>query len=186
MGKLLTANMFVYALNNPVNMKDPSGHFAIAAIVAVVAVVAVAIVAFIAIQKTVNLVADVVEENYNMWKLIRQSNKVKSDESPPSSGKEITDAGKPGSKTWNNAKKKIKEGNGKGINVKARNEEEAEQLINDARPELTKGPTYEEPKPKASYEKHGIDNDYNMPHIKWWDWSSGRANGAEGHIFWDN
>lgn len=187
-GELLSFNMFAYCGNNPINNLDPSGKFffVIPAIVAVVAVAVVAVVTFIAIQKAVSLIVDTVEENYNMWKLINQSSKVNSKASPPSSEKEITDAGKPGSKTWNNAKKKIKEGKGKSINVKARNQEEAEKLINDARPELEKRPTYEVDPPKSGYEVHPIDNEYNMPHIKWRDWSNGRANGANGHIFWDN
>ena len=185
-GKLLTANMFAYTLNNPVNMKDPSGHFPIAAIIPVIAIVAVAVVTFIVIQNTVNLVADVVKQNYNMWKLMSQSNKISSEESSPSRGKEITEAGKPGTKSWNDAKKKIKEGKGKGVNVKVRNKEEAEKLINDAKPELERRPTYEADPPKAGYELHPVDNDYNMPHIKWRDWSNGKSNGADGHIFWDN
>lgn len=143
-------------------------------------------VTFIAIQKTFNAIANAVKENYNMWKFINQSKKVNSKTSPTSSGKDITYSGKPGSKTWNDAKKKIKEAKGKGINVKARNQEEAEKLINDAKPGLEKRPTYEVDPPKSGYEVHPIDNEYNMPHIKWRDWSNGKANGADGHIFWDN
>lgn len=57
---------------------------------------------------------------------------------------------------------------------------------NDARPELGKRPTYEADPSKSRYEIHQIDNEYNMPYIKWRDWSNGKDNGADGHIFWDN
>ncbi|WP_346886922.1 hypothetical protein [Clostridium sp. UBA1056] len=57
---------------------------------------------------------------------------------------------------------------------------------NDVRPELRKRLTYEIDAPKYGYEIHPIDNEYNMPHIKWRDWSNGKANGADGYIFGDN
>lgn len=66
------------------------------------------------------------------------------------------------------------------------NEEEAEKLINGARPELEKRLTYEIDASKSGYEIHPIDNEHNMPHIKWRDWSNGKANGVDGHIFGDN
>ena len=51
-------------------------------------------------------------------------------------------AGKPGSKEWRVAKKYIKEGKGKGINVSVSTEKRARQLINEARPELSEYPQY--------------------------------------------
>ena len=100
--------------------------------------------------------------------------------------KNTTDAGKEGSKSWNSAKKKIKEGRGKGINTKTSSQKDAEKLLNQARPELENKPTYSN-NGKSGYEFHpaepGVGN--NKPHIKWWDWSNGKANGAEGHIFYD-
>ena len=95
-------------------------------------------------------------------------------------------AGKPGSKDWEKTKKKIKDAKGKrGNDVQVENREEAEKLINDARPEIKKGETYEDPKPKKSYEIHRSDGSgYDMPHIKWWDWSTGKSSGAQGHIYW--
>jgi hypothetical protein len=53
---------------------------------------------------------------------------------------------------------------------------------NDVRPELRKRLTYEAEPPKSGYEIHPIDNEYNMPHIEWRDWSNGKANGADEHI----
>lgn len=47
-----------------------------------------------------------------------------------------TDAGKKGSKTWNDAKNKINKGRGKGVNTKTGSQETAEELLNEARPEL--------------------------------------------------
>lgn len=49
-----------------------------------------------------------------------------------------TDAGKKGSKAWNDAKKKIKDGRGKGVNTKTTSQEAAEELLNEARPEFRK------------------------------------------------
>ena len=97
-----------------------------------------------------------------------------------------TDAGKEGSKAWSDAKKKIKEGRGKGINVKTETQEDAEKLLNDARPELEKKPTYSK-EGTSGYEIHPAEPDVGntKPHIKWWDWSNGKANGAEGHIYFN-
>lgn len=38
---------------------------------------------------------------------------------------------------------------------------------------------------KAVYELHPIEPGFNndLPHIKWQDWSGGKSNGANGHIF---
>ena len=193
-GELLSENMFAYCSNNPVNFWDPSGKFlfALPFIVAAVFVVIVAVVTFIAIKEAVKTVADIVQNTWNTHRLINkmdnapQNNKSKTNSSSNNKAKQgITDAGAPNSTKWKAAKKKIKEGKGKGINVKARNKEEAKRLIEEARPNLEKRPTYEPNPPKSGYEEHPIDNDYEMPHIKWRDWSSGKSKGADGHIFWD-
>lgn len=96
------------------------------------------------------------------------------------------DAGKKGSKQWNKAKKKIKEGKGKGINVKTNSQEEAEQLLKEARPSLEKKEPYSNDG-KSGYEIHPAEPNVgiNKPHIKWWDWSNGKADGANGHIHFD-
>jgi hypothetical protein len=185
-GNLLSSNMFAYVSNNPVTMKDPSGYAATKAMfLPIVAIGAFAVASLIVIHNAVNSFVDQAVKNYNNWKTINKLNKANSD-GASSNGNEVVDAGKPGSKSWNSARKKIKDSTGKGINVKVRNQEDAEKLINEARPNLDKRPTYEANPPKAGYEVHPIDNDYNMPHIKWRDWSNGKANGADGHIFWDN
>jgi hypothetical protein len=95
-------------------------------------------------------------------------------------------AGKKGSKEWNAAKKKIKEGKGKGINVKTDSQEEAEILLKEARPSLEKKELYSNDG-KSGYEIHPAEPNVgnNKPHIKWWDWSNGNANGANGHIYFD-
>ena len=96
------------------------------------------------------------------------------------------DAGKKGSKAWNDAKKKIKDGKGKGVNTKTSSQKAAEELLNKARPNLEKKPTYSK-EGKSGYEIHPAEPDVGntKPHIKWWDWSNGKANGAEGHIYFD-
>jgi RHS repeat-associated protein len=190
-GELLSHNMYAYCLNNPINMSDPSGRFGFSALfnnIAQVVVAAVAVVTAI-VQSPVILatvvVGVIILAGITIYKGI-QLYKIKSAASSSVSEKEVTDAGKLDSKSWNDAKKKIKEGRGKGVNVKARSEEEAERLIKEAKPELERRPTYEADPPKLGYEVHPVDNEYDMPHIKWRDWSNGKANGADGHIFWDN
>ena len=93
-------------------------------------------------------------------------------------------AGKPGSKEWQDAKKKIRDGTGKRINVKTGGEKEEEDLLKEARQNLEKKPTYSG-EGKSGYEVHppepNVGND--LPHIKWWDWSNGKANGGSRHIF---
>lgn len=93
-------------------------------------------------------------------------------------------AGKPGSKEWKEAKKYIKEGKGKGINVSVSTEELARRLINEARPELSEYPRFEMGG-KPGFEFHTPEPGYNydLPHIKWQDWTGGKPNGANGHIF---
>jgi RHS repeat-associated protein len=191
LGELLSHNMFIYCCNNPVNVSDPSGMFGFSAFFNLVgAVVATAIETITAVINSPAIIigvaavatAGLIYEGVQLYKTIFQSS-LEDKSNDKENG--ITEAGTPNSKSWNKAKKKIKEGKGKGINVKARNEEEAERLINEAKPDLEKRPTYEANPPKSGYEVHPVDNEYDMPHIKWRDWSSGKANGADGHIFWD-
>ena len=96
-------------------------------------------------------------------------------------------AGKPGSSSWNKAKKAIKEGTGKGINVIVESEDDARKLLSESRSTLQEYDTYTSEKYKAGFEIHpaepNVGND--LPHIKWKDWSSGKASGANGHIFFE-
>ncbi|MDR2938706.1 MAG: hypothetical protein LBV08_00115, partial [Clostridiales bacterium] len=96
--------------------------------------------------------------------------------------KGTTEAGKPGSKEWRLAVKKIKESKGKGVNVVANSKADALRLIKEARPNLKEGTPYHRPKPEDIFEVHPIDHESGMPHIKWRNWSGGKG-GAEGHIF---
>ncbi|MCR5599338.1 MAG: HINT domain-containing protein [Ruminococcus sp.] len=98
--------------------------------------------------------------------------------------------GKPGSRTWKDAVKSLKEGNlkGKGNNYVTETKADALRLIEEARPDLPKQPTYQENGPRAKYyQEHPIERDvnFNRPHIKFEDWSHGKS-GGEGHIFWEN
>ena len=93
---------------------------------------------------------------------------------------------KPGSPSWKQALNDLRTAKGKGNNFVVRNEAEAEMLINEARPDLPKSPTYDPNAPKSNYQIHPIDNDYGMPHIKFEDWSGGKKNGFAGHIFWED
>jgi subtilisin family serine protease len=100
-------------------------------------------------------------------------------------------AGAPGSSSWNSAVNGIKNGRGKGVNYKARNQQEAQQLLNEAKPGLEQKPTYTDVPYKSGYEYHPVnDSEISVgntkPHIKWKDWSNGKANGADGHIFYDD
>ena len=82
------------------------------------------------------------------------------------------------------SKKYIRDGKGKGVNAIVENESQARMLINEARPDLTEYETYSMGG-KAGYELHPIEPGFNndLPHIKWQDWSGGKSNGANGHIF---
>ena len=48
-------------------------------------------------------------------------------------------------------------------------------------------PTYTNEPYKAGYEVHPAEPNVgnNFPHIKWKDWTGGKSNGAEGHIFFE-
>ena len=100
---------------------------------------------------------------------------------------EIPIVGNPGSPSWKNAVKSIREAKGKGNNYIASNAHDAERLINEARPDMPRAATYDKNLPPKSpnYQVHPVDNEYGMPHIKYEDWSSGKHNGCNGHIFWE-
>jgi hypothetical protein len=109
----------------------------------------------------------------------------------PTDMDDVPSAGKPGSKEWNTAKKEISDGQGKGkpgINYKVETENEAQQLINEARPDLQNqskpGTPYANPAPKSGFEIHPATEAVhgNTPHIKWYDWTS---NKGDGHIFFN-
>ncbi|MCM1060151.1 MAG: hypothetical protein NC452_07630 [Eubacterium sp.] len=96
-------------------------------------------------------------------------------------------AGKPGSQSWSEAKKAIRDGKGKGINVIANSEDDARKLLSEARSELQEFETYTPEKYKAGFEVHPAEPDVgnDLPHLKWKDWSNGKSSGANGHIFWE-
>jgi len=97
---------------------------------------------------------------------------------------------KPGTKEWNEAAKDIGRP-GKGKNYRVRTSQEAEQLLRDSGRKLLEKPTYTDETYKSGYEHHPNErNSQNaphndLPHIKWKDWSEGKKNGANGHIFYD-
>lgn len=98
---------------------------------------------------------------------------------------EIPIVEKPGSPSWKQAVKELKTAKGKGKNYIVSNEADAELLINQARPDLQRYPAYDPGAPKSNYQIHPIDNEYQMPHVKFADWSNGKQNGCAGHIFWE-
>lgn len=93
---------------------------------------------------------------------------------------EIPIVDKPGSPSW---KKAVK---GKGNNFIAQNKADAERLINEAKPKLEQYPAYEKGIPSQNYQIHPIDNEYGMPHVKYFDYVPWhRKEGCQGHIFWE-
>ena len=98
---------------------------------------------------------------------------------------EIPIVGKPGSPSWKQAVKDLRSAKGKGKNYIVDNQKYAEHLINEAKPNLSKVSAYNSTAPKSNYQIHPIDNEYNMPHIKFQDWVNGKKNGTSGHIFWE-
>ena len=92
---------------------------------------------------------------------------------------------KPGSPSWKQAVKELRSARKKENNYIASNRQQAEQLINEAMPDLPKAETYATNAPKSNYQIHPIDNEYNMPHICYHDWAKGKHNGSAGHIFWE-
>lgn len=95
------------------------------------------------------------------------------------------DAGKPGSLEWDKAKDIIKNGRKHGNNVEVETEAQARQLLNESGRNLTEYPARQTPnEAKAGFEVHPEDiAEFPKPHIKWKDWSGGKSNGADGHIF---
>ena len=94
-------------------------------------------------------------------------------------------AGSPGSKTWKQAVKEIKGGKGKGINVITNSREDAICMLEETKPMLEEKETYTKEVYKDGFEFHPIELGVNdLPHIKWKNWSQGKAKGSEGHIFY--
>jgi RHS repeat-associated protein len=107
-------------------------------------------------------------------------------------GNEVGDASnltlvKPGTKAWSNATKDIASG-GKS-NYRTGSKAEAEQLLNDAKPNIPLKETYTNEPYKKGYEVHPNEShtinapENNLPHIKWKDWEGGKSQGGAGHIF---
>jgi len=92
---------------------------------------------------------------------------------------------KPGSPSWKQAVKDLRVARGKGNNYITANEQQAEQLINEAMPNLPKAKTYATDAPKSNYQIHPIDNEYNMPHACYHDLINEKKNRSAGHIFWE-
>ena len=90
--------------------------------------------------------------------------------------------------TCNANQKYIQNAKGKGNNLTVNSQEEALNLIKKAKPDLKQFPTYTNEKYKAGYEIHPPEPNVGnvLPHIKWKDWSLGKAKGADGHIFFQN
>ena len=100
---------------------------------------------------------------------------------------DIPKTGKPGSPSWKKAVKDLKEAKGKGNNFVTESEADAIKLLKEARPNLKQCSTYDPNAPKSNYQIHPIEKGYNFdkPHIKFEDWSNGKQNGCNGHIFWE-
>ena len=82
--------------------------------------------------------------------------------------------------------KDLKDAKGKGNNIEVDTQKEAEALLEEARPEIPWVDTYVKPKPKVGKEIHPSDGSgIDKPHIKWRDWTKGKSEGAEGHIYFD-
>ena len=100
----------------------------------------------------------------------------------------IPKAGKKGSQSWKQAVKDLKAARGKGNNFVAESKEAAKELIKEAKPDLQEYPEHSKGAdvPSQRYEIHGIDNNYNMPHVRFWDYIPGhKSEGCQGHIFWE-
>jgi hypothetical protein len=80
--------------------------------------------------------------------------------------------------------KALRDATGKGNDVVVATQKEAEELLAKARPEIPWRYTYEAPSSYIGAELHPPDGSgLWLPHIKWRDWSGGKATGAEGHIY---
>jgi RHS repeat-associated protein len=86
----------------------------------------------------------------------------------------------------------VRDAIGKGNNITVSTQREAEEILARARPEIPWQETYG-PKVKVGAEVHPVDGsgnapgfDYELPHIKWRDWTAGKGGGAEGHIYFES
>lgn len=79
---------------------------------------------------------------------------------PPKGEEKIPIVDKPGSPSWKQAVKELRSARKKGNNYVASNRQQAEQLINEAMPDLPKAETYATNAPKSNYQIHPIDNEY--------------------------
>lgn len=98
---------------------------------------------------------------------------------------------KPGA-TNRSAVDAVKNATGKGNNITVKTQQEAEAILEKARPNIPWTETYG-PKSKIGKEVHPVDgsgaapgHDVELPHIKRRDWTGGKANGAEGHIYFES
>ncbi len=95
---------------------------------------------------------------------------------------------KRGSKEWDNAVKKMKEG-GKGNDFRVESASDAKAMLKEARGEMNRYKQYTSDFNKG-YEFHpseagSINAPHNdLPHIMWKDWTSGATSG-KGHTFFN-
>lgn len=118
--------------------------------------------------------------NYAVWVHNDKCKVVKTERG----NEEIPEVGSPNSPEWKKAVKDLKNAKGKGNNYIAKNADDAERLINEARPDLPRVEKYDTTK-MPNYQVHPVDNEYGMPRIKFEDFSSGKHNGCNGHVFWE-
>ena len=97
---------------------------------------------------------------------------------------------KPGTKQWRQAVENIKTVRGKGkSNFRVANQEHAERLLSEAKPNMPKFDTFTETPYKKGYELHPNESHtknaphQDLEHVKWKNWENGKS-GADGHIFW--
>lgn len=110
---------------------------------------------------------------------------IENSENKPTKKKIFIKRIKKGSKEWKEAIKRIKSKKGKGNNHTVNTEKEARELLAEAKPNLKEYPLYTKKQYKSGFEVHPaepiVGND--LPHIKWKDWSSGKSEVSDGHIF---
>lgn len=96
---------------------------------------------------------------------------------------------KRGSKEWNDAVKDMKSPSRTGKNYRVETEQDARDLLKEARGDIPEKPTYTPDKYQRGFEVHPEESGsahaphQDLPHIKWKDWSGGKSAGADGHIF---
>ncbi len=97
---------------------------------------------------------------------------------------------KPNTKEWKEAVDAIRNGKGKGVNIRVNNRDDALKLINEAKGNSFKQmDTYTDTPYKSGYELHPNEAHLestphqDLEHIKFKDWEKGKSNGNEGHIF---